>query len=228
MTIFPGSIYGSMGRLGVGKQTSATPWWLSGGIAADNCVAAYQPKGAASYAASKINLASPGINNLIDGANYPTWNSTDGWMGDGTQYLRCTALPTGDQTYSAFIRISNIILVDLKVMFGVYNSGEGGLYIQSNSTTKNFLTGTKALSKAERNTSGVYGIAGKTAYYNGAGAGDIATGTGSDPTVDMLIFALRRGTPQQIITAHIQAFAMYNATISAAQVAALTAAMAAL
>jgi len=68
---------------------SCLEWWLAGGISAANCLAAYQPKGAASYAASKVNLANPGTYNLSDGAAYPTWDAVNGWtFVDGNlQYL---------------------------------------------------------------------------------------------------------------------------------------------
>jgi hypothetical protein len=55
------------------------PWYLSGGIAKPNCVAAYQSKGAANYAASKINLVTPGTYDLTDGVAFPTWDATNGW-----------------------------------------------------------------------------------------------------------------------------------------------------
>ena len=38
------------------EEEDGGPWWLSGGIAAADCWAAYQPKGAASFAASKLDL----------------------------------------------------------------------------------------------------------------------------------------------------------------------------
>lgn len=41
------------------------PWYLAGG--APTPVGAYQAKGAASYAASLVNLANPGINDLTEG-----------------------------------------------------------------------------------------------------------------------------------------------------------------
>jgi len=44
---------------------AAIPWYLSGGIAAANCIAAYQPKGAASLAASYANLPNPGTYNAV-------------------------------------------------------------------------------------------------------------------------------------------------------------------
>lgn len=62
-------------------------WWLSGGIAAANCIAAYQPKGAADLAASKVNLANPGTYNAFAGAD-PTWDAINGWIGAGASYLR--------------------------------------------------------------------------------------------------------------------------------------------
>ena len=41
------------------QAKKAGGWWdLNGTIT--SCIAAYQPKGAASYAASKVNLANPG------------------------------------------------------------------------------------------------------------------------------------------------------------------------
>ena len=42
------------------RAAAAVPWYLSGGIAAANCIAAFTPKGAASLAASYDNNAAPG------------------------------------------------------------------------------------------------------------------------------------------------------------------------
>jgi hypothetical protein len=73
-------IYGGKGRFVPSIGGGAFPkWWLSGSIPAANCIAAYAPKGAASYAASKVNLANPGTYNATDGTNYPTWDTAVGW-----------------------------------------------------------------------------------------------------------------------------------------------------
>lgn len=63
------------------------PWYLSGGIAAANCLAAFQPKGAATYAASKVSLT--GSNNATDGAAYPGFDTSYGWgfTAASSQYL---------------------------------------------------------------------------------------------------------------------------------------------
>lgn len=81
-------IYGPLGsRYRIGalgssvRRTSAatTPLWLAGGISSSDCISAYQAKGAASYVASKSNLANPGTYDLTDGATYPAWAAGTGW-----------------------------------------------------------------------------------------------------------------------------------------------------
>ncbi len=69
---------------------ATVPWYLSGGIAGVNCLGAWQPKGAASYAASKISLVNPSASNLlVDGAAFPTWAAGTGWTfaAASSQYL---------------------------------------------------------------------------------------------------------------------------------------------
>ena len=68
-------------------QAAAVDWWLSGGISAANAILAYQAKGAASYAASLVNLANPGTYDAYAGSA-PTWAAGTGWVFNGsTQYL---------------------------------------------------------------------------------------------------------------------------------------------
>ncbi len=103
MTLQAGRVYGSMGRLGVGKQTSAAAWWLSGGISAANCIAAYQPKGAADLAASYVNLANPGTYNAAPGVA-PTWAAADGWTFGGTNYLLCGSATLNHNDITVIVR----------------------------------------------------------------------------------------------------------------------------
>ncbi len=90
------------------KYTSAitdNPWWLAGGIAPANCVVAYQPKGASSLSASYINLATPGLNDVVVGTE-PAWDSVNGWKGDGsTTYLYSPVTPVS--TWTVAFRFSN-------------------------------------------------------------------------------------------------------------------------
>jgi hypothetical protein len=72
------------------SQQSAVPggWWLAGNINPAVCAAAYQAKGAASYAASKVNLANPGTHDASDDANLPSWDAVNGWLFTGSEYLK--------------------------------------------------------------------------------------------------------------------------------------------
>ena len=64
----------------LGSGGTPAPWYLSGGVSAANCIAAYQPIGAVDYAGSKVNLANLGTydaNN--EGTHVPTWDVTTKW-----------------------------------------------------------------------------------------------------------------------------------------------------
>lgn len=92
----------------------AAPWWLSGGIAAVNCIAAYTPKGAVSLAASYDNNAAPG-NGLPDGTydamvvqgRTPAWSAVRGWYNDqiGCRGLTTSVYPAKGWSY--IIRLVN-------------------------------------------------------------------------------------------------------------------------
>ena len=72
------------------KRAVPGGWWLAGGISPAVCTAAYQAKGAASYAASKVNLANPGTYDAADDANLPSWDAVNGWLFTGSEYLKTT------------------------------------------------------------------------------------------------------------------------------------------
>jgi hypothetical protein len=75
-------------------------WWLAGGIHPSQVVAAYQPKGAVDLAASYINLANPGTNDATVGIA-PTLDG--GWVFNGsTQYLVGPTITNG----GVFVRYS--------------------------------------------------------------------------------------------------------------------------
>lgn len=94
MSLVPGSIYGGISQLGTSRKAAggAVAAWLygdyggSGGarIDASNCVAAYCPIGAASYAASKVNLANPGTYDAWNDTYKPTWSNSGGWVFNGS------------------------------------------------------------------------------------------------------------------------------------------------
>ena len=228
MTIFPGSIYGSMGRLGVGKQTSAAVWWLSGGISAANCIAAYQPKGAADLAASYVNLANPGTYNAAPGVS-PNFDSA-GWVFTGTQWLTTGINPNGTKKlYSIFIRVSNIgDTASPQALLGSYDTSLNSLLIFFVANKYQFYSSggfdsTEVVSSA----GGVIGISGANGYVNGINVCTIPDGLNLDLASGVITIASTNNT-RILKSGKVQAVAIYNTPLTAPQVAALTAAMAAL
>jgi hypothetical protein len=209
------------------------PWWLAGGIPRDACVAAYQPVGASDYAASKINLASPGLHNVTDGAAYPTWNVNSGWIGAGNpnQYLITDIYPK--TTWSAIVRFSNAVAyTDVTMsLFGCEESTSKRFEIlpvrSLPLTNKGVIYGVGGYVIVEPTCyGGVLAIAGQSAYRDGNLDGVINAGT--DPTVPLSIFARNTGSVTGFLKGYIQALAFYSTVLSASQIAALTNAMNAL
>ena len=208
------------------------PWYLSGGITLAQCVAAYQPKGAADFATSKINLNSPGTHNLTDGAAAPTWASATGWsfVTASSQYLVSDITPP-DGTYSYIIQYSNASSNPGR-LFGMLAVTAGQLYIQPNQGGVNvqYQNGSGAAnSAAGTQPTGNAAIANLACYRNGVADGSIGSGAYSGAMRAIWIGGQNNGgTGASFITGDILSFAVYNITLSAAQVAAVAAAMAAL
>jgi hypothetical protein len=83
--------------------SSASTWWLAGGISSTDCLAAYRAKGAASLAASKADLSGNGYD--IDGGSDPSFDTSTGWYFNGTSnYLFASdvAVYNGDFTVAVF------------------------------------------------------------------------------------------------------------------------------
>lgn len=199
-------------------------WWLSGGISAANCSAAYASKGAASLAASYINLNNPGTNNAAPGTA-PTWDATNGWIFNGSsQYLTTGSIPAAG--WSIVARFSNLT-----------NSGYlAGSSILSNSV--NFLLiprsggdvwgyGGGILSWASGTTTGVIAMAADKGYTGGT---QRVTGIGTWSGTGIAIFIGSRNyngsfDASTAAAVKIQALSIYNSTLTAGQVSAVTTAM---
>lgn len=231
-----GSRYGisPLGR-GVIRPVSGG-WWLSGGIAAANCVAAYQPKGAADYAASLVNLANSGTYDAANGTAYPTWDGTSGWKfaSASSQYLTTGVVPLGNQTWSAVVRFSNNS-TNYGSLFGCRDvPANCSFYIAPlyafNKRAYGYGGYNTPLIIAGNKASGVIGIAGNTGFVDGSTeAGTItATGSAGMPTIIIGGNKYSNGEYKDFSTAYIQAIAFYNAIITTDQITALTTAMAAL
>lgn len=210
-------------------------WWLSGGIAAANCLAAYTPKGAASLAASYDNNAAPG-NGLPDGTYdaglgvAPTFNAAIGWTFNGTtQYLTTGIVPASG--YSCFARFANGNVTDrIRQVFGVDDGAGKRFGIRNYQTGVNkaiYHNGGQVIS-ANNYASGVIGIAGAQGYYNGATDSAAISAWVGVTALACYVAAANSGGITNFFGGDIIALALYNVTLSAPQVAALSVAMAAL
>jgi hypothetical protein len=222
-------------RLGRAVASAGGDWFLAGGVSAANCVAAYKPLGAASLAASYVNLANPGTNDAAEGVA-PAFAANTGWTFDGaTTYLTTGVMPAGDQTWSVLVRYNNSSLDDNTILGGNVSAessasfyikaygGDGFMrarYVNSNDSEPHLV-------------SGVYGFAGIQPYRDGTSEGAIEAGTAAAPIPDLYIGAvnLRGEETDEAVdfwSGSIQALAIYNTTLTADQVAAISTAMAAL
>ena len=197
-------------------SSAAVSWWLSGGIASANCIAAYTPKGAASYAASVVNLTGNATYNAT-ASGTPVWDATNGWKGNGNWHLTTGINPTNGQT--TIVSYSGYSYADLRVIFG--NVVAPAYFIAFvGATTIRFYAGASNADKTiSYGSSGVLAMSDRF-YYNGVDLGALTTGDNND-TIAIL------GTPtnQFRITANILSFATYNIAITPTQVAAVSAAM---
>lgn len=211
------------------------PWWLAGGIPAGSCVMAYQPIGASDYAASKVNLAIPGMYNAKDGAAYPTWANLTGWTFNGsTQYLTTGYIVPNNQTHSMFVRYiwdvptGNSDAISFARTVGGANTCDFAIYIGS-PTTFSYYSGSYVNQTIAHN-SGTAGVAGNLGYFDGSAyATPITAGAGTQLTEQPIgCLMIADGTRSLYFPGKIQAYCIYSIALTQSQVAALTAAMNAL
>lgn len=211
---------------------AASGWWLSGGISAANCVAAYAPKGAASLAASYSNLNNPGTNNAAPGVA-PTFATASGWTFNGTTQYLTTGIVPGNN-YSAIVRFTSYSAPTTSnaaiVGSAISSAPNTGLTLGKALTTGalRFRNGDVGYTDASTATSGVMAAAGANAYLNGSSVSSGLGGSGGNANA-MMIGALNfGGTINSFSSVIIIAVAIYNTTLSGSQVSALTTAMNAL
>lgn len=217
---------------------AAVPWWLSGGIAAANCIAAYTPKGAASLAASYDNNAAPG-NGLPDGTYdatlgvAPTFDAATGWtfLAASTQYLLSGWVPAGDQNQSVIVRLSGGVGTNFAC--GIYESGTKSLalrpgHFSAPNWVHSYTNGGALTLTGDLRAAAVMAVAGSTAYLNGVAEAGVVGGWGGAPTSVFGIGAAMNLLVPTYWSGNIQALAIYNTTLTAPQVLAVYTAMAAL
>jgi hypothetical protein len=216
----------------------ANGWWnLDGAIT--SCVAAYQAIGAASLAASKVNLANPGTYDL-SGSDDPVFDTSYGWrfvsvdgavVGDalGTS----TAIPvTG--TWSIFVRFTEAADAGRGVCYllSAHYGGQGyQLAAEHNTWNRNIRYGANNYSTSGRLLTDphVWGFAGKQAYLDGTANGaEMAESTQIANRIMVIGATNYDGAIVFKSNVKIQAISIYNETLTVQNVADLTTAMNAL
>ena len=201
-------------------------------------MAAYQPKGAASLAASYINLAQPGTNNAAPGVA-PDWATGTGWtFAGGTQYLTTGITPTGE--YSMIVRFSGCTTDGNPSGHVVCGSAGTGANATRFYLRPRFLsTGFKYSLNYGADTSllvgtissGVFALAAANQYKDGAYIGNPGATTWSGTAYAIHIGVLY--VNGAILTTSffggvIEALAIYSDTLTTTQIEALTTRMIAL
>ncbi len=230
--------FGAPFRSAFASPAVAVPWWLSGGIAAANCIAAYQPKGAASLAASYDNRAAPG-NGLADG----TYDATviaagvslaaGGWLTNGSGILSTGWTPPTNLARAVVVTYSGAS-AGIYTLFGCANAGLTRFFLIMPSYSShvlyynsNTVTGTGA------------GLLAGTAAMNGLrGYREGVLDTNSDFSYAVEVFAPcyifatnKTGGTAQYLSPNgttIKAISFYIDSLSAAQLIAVGAAQVAL
>ena len=152
-------------------------WWLSGGISAGDCVAAYQAIGAANIAASKVNLNDPGTNDIDVGTD-PAFDAATGWSFNGsTHYLGLSSYSIVDTPFTVVARMNaNIAAAATSIICGLNNISTTG------SARRNW-----AIKAEQYLNTGKLGI---SAYQ---GTGDVASDLNT-PSGDSVVIITRSGT----------------------------------
>lgn len=221
----------SMVNGAVGGVVVENPWWDPNGDGL--CIwSAYAAKGAASLAASYTDLTGNGNNAGVGVA--PTWDGVNGWIFNGVdQYLTTTFVPQADQSQSMIVQFTN--LTTAQVLCGLQSDTNSSDYLmlRGDKGTNEVLyrNGSAAVVVAPSFLAGNLCVAGNAGYRNGAAEGGaIAAWAGAAPTTTVFIGAMQDNTGPAVNfdAYYCQAFALYDCTLTAPQVAAVQTAMAAL
>jgi hypothetical protein len=187
-------------------------------------VGAYQAKGAASLAASYVNLANPGTYDLTEGVA-PTFDTSYGWDFNGsTMYLTTGIVPTAAMTL--IVRFSD--RSNAGWLAGVFHTATSARYGLHPAGCNWYNDGDRWRSTPTP-ASGVMAFAAKNAYLDGVSAGTISSTGPTSWAYGIYIGARNQNGPATTFSdARIQAVAIYSTTLDATQVAEITANMQAL
>lgn len=206
---------------------AVTPWYLAGGIAAADCLWAHQAKGAASYAVSLVNLNAPGTRNWEAGTA-PAWDTAIGYTftAASNQYLKLSTTITNTGTILVRATQTNN---DGALL--LCTASDESLVLRNYGSDANhyYTSGTKTyLGTAKLNANHVFGVANATAYLDGASVGTISSPVAMTAVRASLGANWPGYGPYNTMSGTIQCDAAYIRELTAVEIAAVSAAMAAL
>jgi hypothetical protein len=207
-------------------------WWRGGSVVSADVVGAYQAIGARSISDSKINRNDPGTNDIDNSGNNPAFAEATGWTFNGVNHWLTAGIIPG----SAYTMIARILSPN-------GNDGIMGCRVAGSDFSLETAMGvpfTGALRSRWGNGSQdtgqvfsgaavhVVALAGNTPYVDGVVQTAVAGVWGGAPVA--LYFGAHNsaGVATDFYSSQIHAVAVYNRTLTAIEVEAISSAMAAL
>lgn len=207
--------------LGGGRR--ATPWWY---VAGQTCVAAYQPIGAPSLAASYVNLANPGTYDAAEHIARPGFSAEIGWIfTEAAQILDSGIQPGNNQLWSAIIRFTDSVA---QSPIGFSGTGESAFGINTNTNGRHYYLNGLAANVSGAVLNGVMCVAGRQGFLDGIIDGGLISANTPNFLYTIALGGRFWNGDRDGGNVKIQAVAIYSTTLSASDVAALTARMQAL
>jgi hypothetical protein len=210
--------------LAVSDAASSGDYWsgLSG------VWAAYEPKGAASLAASYTDKS--GNNNDAGVGVAPAWDATNGWKFNGsTQYLTTTFLAAADQSQAILVQYTNLVSANYDYLAGAWTAATGAVFGLGNGQTGTMIyRNGNFVEVASRLAAGNLAISGTRGYRNGIAEGAAIASIGALSHTCYIGALHANGSPGNFASVYIQALVICSATNTAQQIRTAAIAMAAL
>ncbi len=200
----------------VGGRATANPRWLTGGIPAANCIAAYEPMDAADLATSYINKANPGTYNAAPGTA-PTFAAGIGWTGNASSMYLTTGITPNSNNWSVIVRFSYPGASNTAVLGSFGTGGKPFFDIWPRYTDNKAYIGNGDTEAAITDTGSgavVWAIAGRYAYRNGTQVSTLPTAISWATARSIFILARNDGAPQYYSGATVARLYIYDIDIS--------------
>ena len=222
---FPGVTNITRPSTGVGSF-APDPWMAIDG--SFTCLGVWNAKGAASYAASLVNQASPGINDAVAGTvASPNWDTSWGWIFTG----QCLVVPRMNATRSIFVKFNGGPASSANRLIGSAqypDTGNRFWILPSYSAATNYQGISAGATIATAVTSGIVGIAGFACWRDGVKGATLASFNGDTLNLLGIGGQYEGGTSvRYALTCNVQCVWMYSTILDDAQSAQVCAAMAA-